>query len=70
MGIVSVKTQPKGAQIMVNSRVLDKTTPFDFYLNPGTYVVDITAAGYKSFQRIITVEKGGKTVIDENLPRE
>ena len=32
MGIVSVKTQPKGAQIMVNNRALDKTAPFDFYL--------------------------------------
>jgi hypothetical protein len=42
----------------------------DFYLNPGTYVVDITSAGYKSIQRVINVEKGGKTVIDENLQHE
>ena len=68
--MVSIKTQPKGAQVAINRRVLDKTAPVDFYLNPGTYVVDITSAGYKSIQRVINVEKGGKTVIDENLQHE
>jgi eukaryotic-like serine/threonine-protein kinase len=67
MGIVSVKTQPKGAQIMVNSRVLDKTAPFDFYLNPGTYVLDITMSGYKSVHRVIVVQEGEKVAIEETL---
>jgi hypothetical protein len=69
-GLVSIKIQPKGAQVAINRRVLDKGAPVDFYLNAGTYVVDITSSGYKSFQRIINVEKGGKIVIDETLPRE
>jgi len=69
-GMVSVKTQPKGAQVAINRRVLDKTAPVDFYLNPGTYVVDITASGYKSVQHIINVEKGSKINIDETLSRE
>jgi serine/threonine-protein kinase len=68
--LISVKTQPKGAQIAINRRVLDKPAPVEFYLNPGTYVVDITAAGYKSVQKVINVEKGGKMAIDENLSRE
>jgi hypothetical protein len=67
MGIVSIKTQPKGAQIMVNNRVLDKTSPFDFYLNPGTYVVDITMAGYQAVHRVITVQEGEKLAIQEAL---
>jgi hypothetical protein len=67
MGIVSVKTQPKGAQIMVNSRVLDKTAPFDFYLNEGTYVIDITMAGYSSVHRVISVQEGEKLAIEESL---
>jgi len=70
MGIVSVKTQPKGAQITVNSRVLDKTSPFDFYLNPGTYVLDITMSGYRSLHRVITVEEGEKLAIEESLEPE
>jgi len=67
MGIVSVKTQPKGAQIMVNNRVLDKTAPFDFYLNPGTYVLDITMSGYRPVHRVISVESKERVAIEEAL---
>jgi serine/threonine-protein kinase len=67
MGIVSVKTQPKGAQIMVNNRVLDKTAPFDFYLNPGTYVIDLTMSGYKSLHKVVEVQEGEKVQIEETL---
>jgi PEGA domain-containing protein len=70
MGMVSVKTQPKGAQVAVNNRMLDKQSPVDFYLNPGNYVVDISATGYKSIHRVITVDKSGKVVIDDNMSRE
>jgi hypothetical protein len=70
MGVVSVKTQPKGAQIAVNNRVLDKPSPVEFYLNPGNYVVDITLPGFKSIHRVISVDKNGKIAIDENMDRE
>jgi hypothetical protein len=67
VGIVSIKTQPKGAQIMVNNRVLDKTAPFDFYLNPGTYLIDITMSGYHSIHRVINVEQQERVAIEEAL---
>jgi hypothetical protein len=70
MVAVSVKTQPKGAQVAVNNRILDKFSPVDFYLNPGTYVIDITASGYKPFHKVLDVQKGTKVSIDENLERE
>jgi serine/threonine-protein kinase len=70
MGGVSIKTQPKGAQIAINNRMLDKGSPVEFFLNPGTYVVDITLSGFKNIHRVITVEKGGKVAIDETLVRE
>jgi eukaryotic-like serine/threonine-protein kinase len=70
MGALSVKTTPKGAQVAVNNRILDKFSPVDFYLSPGTYVIDITASGYKPFHKIIDVEKGSKLAIEENLDRE
>jgi len=70
MGAVNVKTQPKGAQVAVNNRIVDKMSPVEFYLNPGNYVIDITASGFKSVHKIITVEKNGKVVIDESLDRE
>ncbi len=70
MGTVSVKTQPKGAQVAVNRRVLDKGSPLDFYLNPGTYMVDITLSGYKDVHRVINVDRGGKVAVDEVLERQ
>ena len=70
MGTVTVKTQPKGAQIAVNNRMLDKTSPVEFYLNPGNYIVDVTLSGFKTVHRVINVEKNGKILIDENMDRE
>ncbi len=70
MGTVTVRTTPKGAQIAVNNRIIDKMSPVDFYLNPGNYVIDITMSGFKDMQKVITVEKNGKVVIDESLDRE
>lgn len=67
MAKVSVHTTPKGAQISVNRRMVEKTSPVDFLLNPGNYVVDITLTGYKPVQRVITVDKAGSFSIDETL---
>jgi hypothetical protein len=70
MGAVSIKTQPKGAQIAINNRIVDKNSPVEFYLDPGNYVLDITMSGFKGIHRVITVEKNGKVAVDENLDRE
>jgi eukaryotic-like serine/threonine-protein kinase len=67
MSKVSIKTSPKGAQIAINRRVLDKTSPVEFLLNPGNYIVDITLTGYKPVQKVITVEQSGGLSIDETL---
>ena len=70
MGKISVKTTPKGAQIAVNRRMLDKGAPVDFLLNPGNYVIDITMTGYKPIQKVIVVDQGGNFSIDETLQPE
>jgi hypothetical protein len=70
MGTVKVTTQPKGAQIAVNSRTVDKTSPAEFYLNPGTYVIDITLPGFKIVHRVVSITKGGKVAIDEVMDHE
>jgi serine/threonine protein kinase len=67
MGKISIKTTPKGAQIAVNRRMLEKGSPVDFLLGPGNYVVDITLTGYKPVQKVITVEQSGNVAIDEAL---
>jgi hypothetical protein len=70
MGTLSVKTQPKGAQIAVNTRTLDKPSPAEFYLNPGNYVIDVTSAGFKTIHRVVSIDKGRKVAIDEVMDRE
>jgi len=70
MGTVSVKTQPKGAQVAVNQHMLDKDSPVNFLLDPGNYIVDITLSGYVSIHKVISVDKGDKVVIDEVLQHE
>jgi len=64
---LTVRTQPKGAQVAVNQHMLDKTSPVEVMLDPGTYVLDITLTGYAPIQKVVTVAKGGKVVIDETL---
>ena len=70
MGVVNIRTQPKGAQVAINKHVLDRPSPLEFYLNPGVYVVDITLSGYKSLERVITIERNGKFAIDETLEHQ
>jgi len=67
---VSIRTQPKGAQIAINQRILDKQSPAEVMLGPGTFVLDITLTGFKPLHKIINVEKGGKVAVDEVLERE
>jgi serine/threonine protein kinase len=70
MGTISVHTQPKGAQVAINQRVLDKLSPVDVMLGPGNYIVDVTMTGFKPVHKIVTVDKGGKAAIDEVLERQ
>lgn len=64
---VSIRTQPKGAQIAVNQHMLEKTSPVDVAVDSGSYVIDITLSGYAPVRKIVTATKGGKLVIDETL---
>ena len=62
---LTIRTQPKGAQIAVNQRMLDKGSPVDVMIDPGNYVVDITLSGYAPIHKVVTADKKGKVVIDE-----
>jgi serine/threonine protein kinase len=70
MGSIGIHTQPKGAQIAINQRMLDRMSPVDVMLGPGNYVVDITLTGFKPVHKVVSVDKGGKVAIDEILERQ
>jgi serine/threonine protein kinase len=64
---ISIRTQPKGAQVAINQHMLDKNSPVDITIDPGNYEVDITMSGYAPVHKVITADKSGKVVIDEVL---
>ena len=66
-GTLSIRTQPKGAQIAVNQHMLEKGSPVEVMLDPGNYVIDITMSGYAPISKVVTVDKGGKAVLDETM---
>ena len=66
-GVISIHTQPKGAQIAINQHMMDKNSPMDVALDPGNYVIDITLSGYAPVHKVVTADKGGKVVVDEVL---
>lgn len=65
--VVSIHTQPKGAQVAINQHMMEKNSPLDIAVDPGNYVVDITLTGYAPVHKIITADKGGRVVVDEVL---
>ncbi len=67
-GRVTVRTTPKGAQVLVNGQPVKKNTPVEFFLNPGSYEITLMHPAHKPLKKIITVEKGAKLTIDETLP--
>jgi serine/threonine-protein kinase len=70
MGTLSIRTQPKGAQIAINRRMFDKSSPVEVTLGPGNYVLDISLTGFKPLHKVVTVDKGGKVAVDEILQPE
>jgi eukaryotic-like serine/threonine-protein kinase len=65
--VVSIRTQPKGAQVAINQHIMEKNTPLDVALDPGNYEIDITMTGYAPVRKIVTTDRGGKVVVDEVL---
>jgi serine/threonine protein kinase len=69
MARVQVHTFPKGAQIMFNSRMMDRTSPAEFLLGPGTYEVTLTLTGYRPVHKVITIEPGGRFEVNQTFER-
>jgi len=67
---LTIRTQPKGAQVAINQHLMEKNSPLDVALDPGNYVIDITLTGYAPLHKVVTADRGGKIVIDEELQRQ
>jgi predicted Ser/Thr protein kinase len=66
-GGLQVRTNPPGAQIMVNDIPIPRATPFRFPVAPGTYRVRVSMDGYYAITKIVQVDAGSMTQVQEKL---
>lgn len=64
-----VRTNPKGAVLLINGHAAPKTTPLRVTLTPGKYEIELQLDGYRSVRRSITLAKGVPLDIDEVLEK-
>jgi hypothetical protein len=69
MATLQIRTNPKGARIIVNQRLLEKTTPAEFSVPEGAYEIGLALDGYSRVERTISVVAGSTFVIDEKLQK-
>jgi len=67
MGRLEIRTEPKGAQVIINGATLPKLTPFEIQLEPGNYEIVLQKDGYKSVHKTLITEANQKMKIEEAL---
>lgn len=65
-GVLFVESNPKGAQVLVNGRVVGNT-PLNATLNPGSYTLELRHSGFSPFRTRVTVQAGRTTRLSVNL---
>ena len=57
-GLVQIRSVPQGAQVVVDGRTEDFTTPGRVNLSAGTHTVEMRLAGYRTWQKTVTLAAG------------
>jgi hypothetical protein len=66
--IVSVKSTPDGADIVVEGKFFGNT-PSTLHLPPGDCVIVVRKSGFKLWQRTVTITQGGNVTLDVILEK-
>ncbi len=66
LSTVIVKSVPDGAEIIVDGKFVG-STPSTLHLAPGDHTISLQRAGYKAWQRTMTVNPGGDITINATL---
>ncbi len=66
-GLSVVKTNPPGAQVLVNGKAHDEASPARIALDPGKYKLTLKLSGKKTVVREVVIEKGKVTESDVDL---
>ena len=69
-GKLEIRTNPKGAEILVNGSATGKKTPVKTDSPVGKYTITLQLPGYKTVTRTIEINKGQTTGIEEVLEKQ
>ncbi|HYA97342.1 MAG TPA: PEGA domain-containing protein, partial [Methylomirabilota bacterium] len=64
-----VRSQPPGAEIVIDGVASGQTTPARVKTTAGTHRVTLALKGYRSTMRIVAVDEGQTVQVDEALQR-
>lgn len=64
---IEIKSEPKGAQVSVNGTPLQKTTPVEIQVEPGSYDIVIQKDGYQTIKESAIVGIDDRIKIDRAL---
>lgn len=69
MARIEIKSEPKGAQVVVNGTPLQKTTPVEIQVDAGTYDITLQKEGYKPVRESAIVGVEDRVKIEKTLSR-
>lgn len=69
MARIEIKSEPKGAQVLVNGTPLQKTTPVDIQVEAGNYDITLQKEGYRPVHESAIVGMDDRVKIEKTLMR-
>jgi len=67
---VQIRTEPKGADVLLDGEKMAKQSPLRTPVQPGTHKLTIQKSGFQAIEKTITVKKGEPMEINERLQRQ
>src|SRR5262249_61338201 len=64
---IEIRSEPKGAQVTVNGTPLQKTTPVEIQVEPGSYDISIEKDGYQPVKESAIVGVDDRVKINKSL---
>jgi hypothetical protein len=69
MARIEIKSEPKGAQVVINGTPLQKTTPVEIQVDAGSYDITLQKEGFKAAHESAIVGVADRVKIDKALMR-
>jgi serine/threonine protein kinase len=66
---MEIRTEPKGAQVLINGTILGKTTPVDIQVEPGNYDITLQKDGYTPIRTSVLGQANDKLRIEETFKK-